>query len=193
MLEAVRSNRMAYGHDKSRSRRTRWIVVIEQGNLSSIGAYIKTHNLELRPKTHYPTKVRLGFEKFFEEPVPVEGFLVRLTAANGRQARFGRLFYKRLYFTTHDHMLFYCSPSKAAPPPPPKMFQEPNSQEVDGDTNEMPLMWATTPYKLKNGHVQWLEESTSPNHTQWYDTKAKIEYERCVQLVLTRSTPLTIR
>lgn len=145
---------------------------------------LQTHSLELRPKIHYPTKVRLGFEKRLNEPVPVEGFLVRLTAANGRQARFGKLFYKRLYFTSHDNLLFYCSPAKAAPPPPPKMLQMPNSDgTTTEETNDMPLIWASTPYKLNEGNIQWLENSKSPREVQWYDEKAQIEYERCVQLV----------
>lgn len=48
----------------------------------------------------------------------------------------------------------------------------------------MPLMWATTPYKLRQGKIQWLEQAKSPREVEWYDTKAQIEYERCVELVL---------
>jgi hypothetical protein len=65
----------------------------------------------------------------------------------------------------------------------------PNSESEDLEaTSEMPLMWATTPYCLKDGKIQWLEEAKTPREVQWYDQKAQIEYERCVQLV----TPLTI-
>lgn len=132
---------------------------------------------------HYPTQVRLGFEKRLVEPIPVEGFLVRLTAATGRQVRFGKLFYKRLYFTSHDNLLFFCSPSEAAPPPPPKMHHMSNPDAEVGVTNDIPLMWATTPFRLKDGKIQWLEECKTPREVQWYDEKAQIEYERCVQLV----------
>src|SRR5947207_5220225 len=125
---------------------------------------------------HYPTKVRLGFEKRLVEPVPVEGFLIRLTAATGRQTRFGKLVFKRLYFTSHDNLLFFCSPSKAAPPPPPKMHPVPSTEADDLEgTNDMPLMWATTPYRLKDGKIQWLEEAKTPREVQWYDKKAQIE------------------
>jgi hypothetical protein len=138
---------------------------------------------------HYPTEVRLGFEKRLVEPVPVEGFLVRLTAATGRQTRFGKLFYKRLYFTSHDNLLFFCSPSDATPPPPPKMHHMRHSESEDLEaTNDMPLMWATTPYRLKDGKIQWLEEAKTPMEVQWYDEKAQAEYKRCVQFVY----PLTI-
>ena len=133
---------------------------------------------------HYPTQVRLGLEKRLVEPVPVEGFLVRLTTATGRQTRFGKLFSKRLYFTSHDNLLFFCSPSNAVPPPPPKMYHLPNPQTEDVEaTDDMPLMWATTPYRLQDGNIQWLEDAKTPREVQWYDEKAQSEYERCVQLV----------
>src|SRR5277367_4288507 len=118
-------------------------MVLARGIFLVLFADMKTHSLELRPKIHYPTNVRLGFGKRLVEPVPIEGFLVRLTAASGRQARFGKLFYKRLYFTSHDNLLFFCSPAKAAPPPPPKMHQMPHPESAAEDTNELPLMWAT--------------------------------------------------
>jgi hypothetical protein len=133
---------------------------------------------------HYPTKVRLGFEKHLAEPAPIEGFLIRLTAASGRKARFGKLFYKRLYFMSHDNFLFFCKPSKAVPPPPPKEYQTPNRDpETIESSNDIPLIWANTPYRLKDGMVQWLEDAKSPGEVRWYDEKARVEYERCVQLV----------
>lgn len=131
--------------------------------------------------------VRLGVENYLLEPVPIEGFLVRLTAATGTQTRFGRLFYKRLYFTSHDNLLFFCSPANAAPPPSPTMHQMPNPEteaEEAEATNDTPLMWSTIPYPLKEGKIQWLEEAKTPREVQSYDEKAQIEYERCVQLVL---------
>ena len=56
------------------------------------------------------------------------------------------------------------------------------ADDLEG-TNDMPLMWATTPYRLKDGKIQWLEEAKTPREVQWYDKKAQIECERCVQLV----------
>ena len=114
----------------------------------------------------------------------MEGFLIRLTAANGRQARLGKLFYKRLYFTSHDNLLFFCSPAKAAPPPPPKTLQLPNTNNnIEDISTDMPLIWETTPYKLQDGQIQWLKDAKTPQDVTWYDEKAQIEHERCVQLV----------
>jgi hypothetical protein len=63
------------------------------------------------------------------------------------------------------------------------MLQIPNSETESDETKDMPLIWASTPYKLKEGGIQWLEDSRSPREVQWYDEKAQIEFERCVQLV----------
>jgi hypothetical protein len=70
------------------------------------------------------------------------------------------------------------------PPPPPKMHQMPTAEDSEEEeSNEIPLMWTTTPYRLRDGQIQWLEDAKSPREVQWYDEKAQIEYERCVHLV----------
>jgi hypothetical protein len=143
---------------------------------------------------HYPTQVRLGVEKRLAEPVPIEGFLIRLTAATGRQVRFGKLFFKRLYFTSHDNLLFFCSPSKAAPPPPPQFQQRPTSEDEEISTNEMPVMWASCPYRLNPARkIQWLESAKTPDEAEWYDEKAQVEYDRCVKMVYSPLLALLIR
>jgi sugar lactone lactonase YvrE len=63
------------------------------------------------------------------------------------------------------------------------MLKMPISDAKAEETNDMPLIWASTPYKLNEGNIQWLEDSKSPREVEWYDEKAQIEYERCVQLV----------
>ena len=63
------------------------------------------------------------------------------------------------------------------------MHQMTNTNAEDAETNDMPLMWATTPYRMKDGKIQWLEESKTPREVHWYDEKAQTEHERCVQLV----------
>jgi hypothetical protein len=63
----------------------------------------------------------------------------------------------------------------------------PNADDTETNTNDMPLMWALTPYRLKDEKIEWLEESKTPREVQWYDENAQIEHERCVQLVLSLS------
>jgi hypothetical protein len=88
-----------------------------------------------------------------------------------------------LYFTSHDNLLFYVAPAKAIPPPPPKAHQMPDPDAPVEDTEEMPLIWAITPYRLNDGKIQWLEEAKSEREAQWYDEKAQIESERSIRMV----------
>ena len=88
-----------------------------------------------------------------------------------------------MYFSTHDNLLFFSSPSKAAPPPPPIFHEVPDTTKPDENPDDMPVIWASAPYKLKDGKIQWLDEAKSSSEVQWYDGKAIIEHERCVQLV----------
>jgi hypothetical protein len=60
----------------------------------------------------------------------------------------------------------------------------PKLDDTEDISTDMPLIWATTPYKLRDGEIQWLKDAKSPRETTWYDDKARIEHERCVQLVL---------
>jgi len=61
----------------------------------------------------------------------------------------------------------------------------PDPEPSAEDTNDLPLLWTNMPYRLKDGKIQWLEEAKSPREVGWYDVKAQIEHERCVQLVST--------
>ena len=116
--------------------------------------------------------------------MPIEGFLIRLTAATGRQVRFGKLFFKRLYFANYDNLLFFCNPSKAAPPFPPQFQERPISENEEIRADKMPVVWATCPYRLNtDGEIQWLDSARTPEDAQWYDEKAQVEYERCVHMV----------
>ncbi|KAF9918226.1 hypothetical protein BX616_009822, partial [Lobosporangium transversale] len=78
----------------------------------------KTHVLELRPITHYPSRARIPaceggtFGGELHEPDPIEGYLVRVSAFSGNPLRR----FRRLYLTSHDHMLFYTIPSESHSP-----------------------------------------------------------------------------
>ncbi|KAI1296063.1 hypothetical protein EDD11_007611 [Mortierella claussenii] len=77
----------------------------------------KTHVLELRPITHYPTKARIpgappGAVQELHEPDPIEGYLVRVSTFSGNPIRR----FRRLYLTSHDHLLIYTIPSQSHSP-----------------------------------------------------------------------------
>ncbi|CUS09091.1 unnamed protein product [Tuber aestivum] len=142
--------------------RLEWIHGVNEHRMYGTMAMQKTHELEIRPKTHYPTKVRVGGEEM-TEPAPVEGFLLRLTSGKGHQERLGKLFYKRLYFTTHDNLLCFCKPARALPPPPPKLPVNkgaiPKPSEIK---DEIPLIYAVAPYAPDaDGDIAWITRGTA--------------------------------
>lgn len=144
----------------------------------------RTHQLELRPKTHYPTVTKMTNGEKMVEPAPVEGFLLRLTSGTGRQERLGRLFFKRLYFYTHDNLLCFCKPARALPPPPPKLPVHkgtiPKTSEI---IDEIPLIYAVAPYAPDaSGKIPWLTRSAGEINKS--DKDAYDEGERKVNTLL---------
>lgn len=136
--------------------RLEWVFGLNEVNMYGSIAMARTHELELRPRRHYPTAVRREGNKE-EEPPPVEGFLVRLTSQRGVQQRMKKMFFKRLYFFTQNNYFLFTRPSNALPPPPPKMSIDesnvPSSQDI---LKKMPLSYDIDPYPIRNGEVSWL-------------------------------------
>lgn len=126
--------------------RLEWIHGPNEQKMYGSIAMARTHELELRPKEHYPTTAKTKKENILEEPAPVEGFLIRLTSQRGVDKRLGRMFFKRLYFSTHDNYLVFSRPAKAVPPPPPKLpgsggARIPSAREISEGT---PLIYAVS-------------------------------------------------
>ncbi|KAK5412467.1 hypothetical protein LTR06_005437 [Exophiala xenobiotica] len=148
--------------------RLEWVYGTNEQKMYGSMAMQRSHDLELRPKQHYPTCANGRKGKLHEEPAPIEGFLVRLTSQKGVQQRFGKAFFKRLYFSTHNQFLMFNRPAKATPPHPPRLAtiggrDIPSSNEIIEKT---PMMFDVEPYKLKDGEVSWL---TSGNRAAIHD------------------------
>jgi hypothetical protein len=45
------------------------------------------------------------------------------------------------------------------------------------------MSWACTPYNIRDGNIQWLQDPKSPGQTRLHDAKAQMEHDRCVDLV----------
>jgi hypothetical protein len=167
--------------------RLEWIHGLNERNMYGTIAMIRTHDLELRPKQHYPTAAETRSGDKLEEPMPVEGFLVRLTSQRGREQRFGRLFFKRLYFSTHNHLLAFSRPANAALPPPPKLPPETagNIPSVSEIAEQAPLMYDVDPYPLEDGAITWLspDRSVLDAERQKKDRAAYAEAERKFKLL----------
>lgn len=165
--------------------RLEWIHGANEQKMYGTMAMQKSHELELRPKQHYPTNTKIEVGESMDEPAPIEGFLIRLTSQRGRSQRFGKMFFKRLYFTTHNQYLCYCRPAKASPPPPPKMkLTERNQVPSAGQIVEgTPLIYAVNPYSLQEGQVGWLKAGDQATR-QKADSEAYKEAERNVNSML---------
>ena len=165
--------------------RLEWVHGANEQKMYGTLAMQRTHELELRPKDHYLTSIKPKCEEAIDEPAPVEGFLVRLTSQKGNVRRLGKMYFKRLYFTTHNQFLCYCRPAKALPPPPPKLSlsgnaKVPSASEIVHNT---PLIYAVNPYPNKDGEIAWLYQGTAASKRR-HDEDAYKEGERNTKTML---------
>ena len=173
-------------HDKiglawKRYDRLEWVHGANEQKMYGTLAMQQSHELELRPKVHYPTNIRPKDQDLMDEPAPVEGFLIRLTSQKGHVRKLGKMYFKRLYFTTHNHYLCYCRPSKALPPPPPKLHLSENAKIPTASeiVDRTPLIYAVNPYPCKDGEIEWLKQGNAANKAK-HDQDAYKEAERKV-------------
>lgn len=168
--------------------RIEWVHGAVEEKMYGTIAMQQTHDLELRPKDHYPLSVKpRGETQSIEEPPPVEGFLVRLTSQKGQDRRLGKMLFKRLYFSTLDNYLLFIKPGKANPPPPPKMQGHcdgnvPTSEQI---INAVPLTYEVDPYPVEDGKLSWLKGNELPVHEiVQHDQEAAQEAQRNVDMLL---------
>lgn len=168
--------------------RIEWVYGAVEAKMYGTIAMQKTHDLELRPKDHYPLSVKpRGETESIEEPPPVEGFLIRLTSQKGQDRRLGKMLFKRLYFSTLDNYLLFIRPAKANPPPPPKMQacsngNVPTSEQI---SKEVPLTYEVDPYPVEDGKLSWLKENALPaNEVVQHDQDAEQEAQRNIDMLL---------
>ncbi|CAI6331061.1 unnamed protein product [Periconia digitata] len=183
------NNRM--GLAWKRYDRLEWIHGANERKMYGTIAMSKSHDLELRPKSHYPTTaVTRKKHKTLTEPVPIEGFLVRLTSQRGQAKRLGLMFHKQLYFSSHDEFLIFSRPTNATPPPPPKlrsMVSGRGRANTAGSgisaaslAENAPDTWEIDPYPVRDGQVEWLREghTGTPESTRLHDEEAADEAAR---------------
>ena len=165
--------------------RLEWVHGANEERMYGSMAMHKTHDLELRPKRHYPTLVAKNPTMVIEEPAPVEGFLVRQTSQKGTHKRFGKTFFKRLYFSTHNSFLCFSEPGRAFPPKPPELHEldEAGLPRASDIAKIVPLVYSVDPYPLQNGSIKWLS-GNNYNRKKIHDQLAYEESERSLKLLL---------
>ena len=164
--------------------RLEWISGQQEQKMYGTMAMQHSHELELRPKQHYPTHVHPSHDELMDEPPPVEGFLIRLTSQKGIHQRLGKMFFKRLYFSTHNQFLCFCRPARAKPPPPPKLPMKhgksvPTSEQIVEST---PIVYAVDPYRLNEDKIDWLD-SGKKEFLNKHDENAELEADRTTEVL----------
>lgn len=160
--------------------RLEWIFGANEENMYGSIAMQSTHELELRPRYHYPTATKSAGAKEVEPP-PIEGFLIRLTSQKGLHQRMNKMFFKRLYFYSQDHFLLFCRPAKACPPTPPRLIplEESSIPTARQIMDEMPMSWDIEPYPIQDGEITWLTNG-NPEFVQRHDEEAYAQLQRNV-------------
>ena len=164
--------------------RLEWVHGANEQRMYGTMAMQHTHDLELRPKVHYPTNCKENAQTI-DEPAPIEGFLIRLTSQKGNVRRLGKMYFKRLYFTTHNQFLCYCRPAKALPPPPPRLAMGgsnhvPTASEI---VEKTPMIYAVNPYPNRDGDIEWLSQGGAVTRAR-HDEDAYKEAERKINTML---------
>ncbi|EGD97825.1 hypothetical protein TESG_05331 [Trichophyton tonsurans CBS 112818] len=161
--------------------RIEWIQGGNEERMYGTMAMRTSHDLELRPKRHYPTSTAVEpSEPLMEEPSPIEGFLILLTSQQGTHRRWGKNFSKRLYFYSEDQYLCFCKPTKASTPPAPK---RPNVPEAESSTapetiSGTPVMYKVDPYPIENCQISWLRNGGNKSYARYCDEAAYTENRR---------------
>lgn len=185
--------------------RLEWVREIAHESIHSDWVLNSSHDLELRPKQPYPTKVTFQDGIVMEQPIPVEGFLLRLSSWSGGQyskrtltkdKKLEKLFYKKLYFHSHDNLLFFSKPSKSVPPAPQSIIATLSNNETTNEnrtfvqnestTPEVPLVYKTRPYRTdEEGEIEWLNGmNVDPNVAEARDRAAAYEMQRRVSMIV---------
>ncbi|GME78285.1 unnamed protein product [Ambrosiozyma monospora] len=148
-----------------------------------------SHDLELRELTHESHVTPDGFLK---EPLPIEGFLVRLSNREGKiSSKLGSNYYKMQYFFTCDNLLLFQEFYHAVPPfeqhmrhlisPVGDVFDK---QEVEKLSLNRPEKFIKSTFPLtKSFHIQWLHPEITPEQFEEYDAEVLYETERRIGLV----------
>ena len=158
--------------------RLEWVCGVNERQMYGAIAMQMSHDLELRPKNHYPTFIKDSEGNRQEEPSPVEGFLVRLTSQQGVQQRMRKMFFKRLFFFTQDHFLFFCKPAKATLPL--KLILNHSNISNHGNSDETRLQYEINPFPVENGHITWLN-SGNKEFIRKHDEDAFAESQRNIR------------
>lgn len=165
--------------------RLEWIGEYNQNIMWQYNAMCNSYTLKLRIITHYPTRAISYKGNFIDEPIPVEGFLYKLSDQAGNDV-YSVLHNKTTYlkyFFTNRGFLFYTSYFNALPPIRELYDVEANEKL---DAKELRKVLQTLPefYQMQNfeidenDHFEWLRPDINDAEFYVHDSTALLEAKR---------------
>ncbi|CDO95871.1 unnamed protein product [Kluyveromyces dobzhanskii CBS 2104] len=157
----------------------------------------KSHSLEYRTLKAYPRFIETPDDNHpnkkeeIYEPAPVEGFLSQNEIVYWDKGhKVSHPYFKLCYWFTSNCLLFNVRSVKATPPLPDDDIVDPygfikDREKMDEFIKRIPKIYETNPYPLdENGHLLWLNEGTSDDEFEVYDSKANKSFLRKISLLL---------
>lgn len=164
--------------------RIEWMDGSNEEGLYYNWVLVDAYELEIRAKQPFAQSVMFENGTTMEEPVPIEGFLVRLTNWAGKVKKYkshiGELFFKPLFFHTHDQFLFF-SKTKNVIPGNPLGHEFDNFLDKDDEAKaaRAPLIYEIRPFQTdSSGEIVWLKGQTSSYTARKYDENGFYEIQR---------------
>ncbi|GAV30308.1 hypothetical protein PMKS-003818 [Pichia membranifaciens] len=148
--------------------------------------FASSYELELREFQH---ESHILGDNSLVEPLPIEGFVVKLSNRRGKLASsIGRQYYKLLYAFTVENLLFLqdfynAVPVLPYPAEPQRKLISPagdvlNLKGLEEASSFDPTTYQQTPYPRTMHHVQWLKPGITPEEYADHDADAFYEAER---------------
>lgn len=148
--------------------------------------FASSYELELREFQH---ESHILSDSSLIEPLPIEGFVVKLSNRRGKfTSGMGRQYYKLLYAFTVENLLFFQDFYDAVPILPycegsQRHLISPagdilNLKELEKASSFDPTTYQSTPYPRTMHHVKWLKPGITPEEYADHDADALYEAER---------------
>jgi hypothetical protein len=167
--------------------RLEWILGENEAIIENLWTVLgSSFELELREFEHESHALLDGS---LTEPLPIEGFVVKLSNRSGQhKTKLGRQYYKLLYAFTADNLLFLHNFYEAVPSFPnsensPYHYITPAGDVLDIDELEeaasfAPAEYLSAPYPRAGNHVEWLKPGISTEEYLEKDSNALFQAER---------------
>ena len=157
--------------------------------------FASSYELELREFQH---ESHILGDCSLVEPLPIEGFVVKLSNRRGKlTSSIGRQYYKLLYAFTVENLLFLqdfynAVPVLPYPAEPQRKLISPagdvlNLKGLEEASSFDPTTYQQTPYPRTMHHIQWLKPGISPEEYASHDADALYEAERRACMISTAS------